>query len=370
MLGEQKGIDVGMGLDPTAAEALTYSVQQARAAIPSAVQIGLYLPDEQGHLQLTHLDGGTDPTFETGWASLRNSVLETATSATLDLSRPPNSSLLGIPMKFHERAFGVLAVIAARESLRQGQEILERIAAQAGAVLAASASARDQYDRLGLGLALTAHELRSPVVAAQVAIAYALNKGVPNPASSDLLQRSHRELEQLSSLVDGLLRWGVGDAELEEEPMDLLEVARDAAATCTWETGGGVVGIWSDRTEVGVQGDRAQLKTAIANLVRNALAHAPDGTEVQIGVEAGDQRVRLRVSDAGPGVPDDEQEVIFEPLVLSRNGPSSDKSRGLGLFITRRIVEAHGGATWVEPGSGATFVIELPRAREAASRAS
>lgn len=360
-----------MTLHPTVVEALLSSVQQVRAAIPSAVGIGLYLPDSEGRLELVHLDGEDLRFLEKRRALLRQSVLETATSERLALEHPPGYIWLGMPLAFHGRSFGVLTLIAPREPLQLERRILEVIASQTAGLLAASVSVREQREQLGLELACTAHELRGPVAAAQVAIAYALRRGVPDPDSSDLLGRSHRELEELTEVVAGLLRWGAGDADLEERPVDLLEVTQDAVDSCTQEAGGGRVKILAaDRAEVSVHADRVQLKIAIANLVRNALSHAPPGTDVEIGVQTDDGRIRLSVVDRGPGVADDDREIIFEPAVLGRNGHRAEENRGLGLFIARRIVEAHGGGIWVGSGPGATFVIELPGARGARARAS
>jgi signal transduction histidine kinase len=112
-----------------------------------------------------------------------------------------------------------------------------------------------------------------------------------------------------------------------------------------------------------VDADEQQLGRAIANVVRNAVAYAPEATPVRVFVEEAEDSARVRVRDRGPGVPASERHLIFDPFArgMVANGR---RGKGLGLFIARRIVEAHGGAIGlrtVEPG--AEFWIELPASK-------
>jgi two-component system sensor kinase FixL len=93
--------------------------------------------------------------------------------------------------------------------------------------------------------------------------------------------------------------------------------------------------------------------------VLNLLDNALDTGAAQLWVSAAQQGalVRLIVGDDGPGIPGDVRERIFEPFVSSKG------TSGLGLYLSRRIVEQHGGRMWYEPreGGGASFIVELPR---------
>jgi signal transduction histidine kinase len=109
-----------------------------------------------------------------------------------------------------------------------------------------------------------------------------------------------------------------------------------------------------------VNADAPQLARAITNVVRNAVAYAPETTSVQVTVEETDDNARVRVRDQGPGIAASERHLIFDPFA---RGKVSDgrEGRGLGLFIARRIVEAHGGAIGLRSVvPGAEFWIELP----------
>jgi signal transduction histidine kinase len=102
--------------------------------------------------------------------------------------------------------------------------------------------------------------------------------------------------------------------------------------------------------------DPHQLGRALDNLLVNSLHHVADGGRVHMTAALDYGRLRLTVSDDGPGVPIELREHIFEPFVTSRGGGT-----GLGLAIVREIVEAHGGAVRLVPSAtGAVFEMELP----------
>jgi signal transduction histidine kinase len=90
---------------------------------------------------------------------------------------------------------------------------------------------------------------------------------------------------------------------------------------------------------------------------------------VTVRVEQEEGSVRVSVSDQGPGVPLAERDIIFDPFVRGGAGSRATGGSGLGLFITRRVVEAHGGHVWVDPDAeGATFHLSLPVDREELQR--
>jgi len=359
-----------MPVDRSVAEAVFSIVPSVRAAIPSVVHIGLYLPDSAGRLRPARLVGERIGS-ERRRTALRRSALESVTHAWLDLDRPAGCCWLALPLAFERRAFGVLSVAGPRRAVRRQFEVLEAITAQAGALLAVSETMRERRERLSLGLACTAHELRIPILAAKAAIEGALHDGVSQRDSSDLLRGTQRELAHLSALIDDLLRWSVEGAPLDETPVDLVRLTREAVASCTWQTGDGRVRISApDTGAVWVRADRAILRTALVNLVRNALSYAPDGTEVEVELQTFNGGVRLDVRDDGPGIPVSDREAIFDPLVRGRNAHRSTGNHGLGLFIARRIVEAHGGELSVASDKGTTFAMELPSEKRPQMRAS
>jgi signal transduction histidine kinase len=112
-----------------------------------------------------------------------------------------------------------------------------------------------------------------------------------------------------------------------------------------------------------VNADEDLLRRAIANLVENAIRHSPHGGVVTVDVAANGDATKLRVTDAGSGVPVEMRERIFDPFLQIESGDRqvNRSGRGLGLTFCRLAVEAHGGRIWVEEGApGAVFCVRLP----------
>ena len=108
-----------------------------------------------------------------------------------------------------------------------------------------------------------------------------------------------------------------------------------------------------------VEADAAQLERAVANLLDNAVRHGA-GKPVDVRARRVQYRIRLEISDRGPGIPKQDLETVFEPFV--RGSAATGSGSGLGLAIARGFVAASSGRLWAESrqGGGATFVIELP----------
>ncbi|MGH2572311.1 MAG: ATP-binding protein, partial [Actinomycetota bacterium] len=226
--------------------------------------------------------------------------------------------------------------------------------------LSTVARAERRNEQIDLGIAWTAHEVRGPLLAAKAAIDHLLQSNGPM-AGEDLLSRSGQELGELAGLVDALLRWAVGAGPLQMSPVDLVGVVRQTIETCCLGSG-------EDRLDlvavapVLVRADPEQLRSAIGNVIRNALAYAPADSRVTVVVAGTGDIALVSVKDHGPGIPAGDREAIFEPLARGRSGRGRREGHGLGLFIARRVVEAHGGMIWAESanGHGTTFKIQLP----------
>jgi two-component system OmpR family sensor kinase len=153
--------------------------------------------------------------------------------------------------------------------------------------------------------------------------------------------------------------------------VDLASLAREVGAEAT-------AGLPAARVEVEVPaeaptvaGDPLALRRALQNLVANALKHGgtPPWAAVRLAVAAGDGEVRVEVADRGPGIPAGERERLFEAFYRGERAQAAQvPGTGLGLYLVRRIAEAHGGRVEVrsEPGAGSAFVLVLPRTGEAA----
>src|SRR5918996_3031755 len=226
--------------------------------------------------------------------------------------------------------------------------------------LAVVEAAARRHERLDLGLALTAHEVRGPLVGALAIIERLLMEHEHDEEDRGLLDRSREQLEQLSRLVDSLLHWAVAGRPLEMRATDLTALVRQAADWCARETG-------TDRTVVtgpdGIEvlADADHLRGAMTNVIRNAILYSPPETEVSVRIEVEGDTARVTVRDQGPGVPVGERDSIFDPFMRGAAAYLSRTGNGLGLFITRRVLQAHGGDVWLSSnGAGAMFTLELP----------
>lgn len=113
--------------------------------------------------------------------------------------------------------------------------------------------------------------------------------------------------------------------------------------------------------EVAVNADATRIERVIGNFIQNALKYTPETSNIVVSLAVQRDRVRLSVIDDGPGVNDEDRELIFEKYRRANNAGTIDGC-GLGLYVAKRIIEAHGGRVGVESvhGAGACFFFELP----------
>jgi PAS domain S-box-containing protein len=224
-----------------------------------------------------------------------------------------------------------------------------------------AAKARDAF------LSVAGHEIRTPLSALNITM-YQLARQVRelgNDKAIDLATRSEKQVARLIRLADELLdmsRISSGALHLSPEEMDLGLLVREvverleegagrAGCKLTLHASDGVIGFW----------DRLRLDQVLSNLLANAVKFCADAP-IEVAVSSRGETALLTVTDHGIGIHDADQKRIFERfgrVVLGHTYPGM----GLGLFITREIVEAHGGKIAVEsrPGAGARFEVTLPR---------
>ncbi len=174
------------------------------------------------------------------------------------------------------------------------------------------------------------------------------------------------EADRLTELIDNLLdasRIQAGALSLRLEPVDLVEIARKSVER--FQTQGSphhFVLDFPDDLPL-VKADDRRLRQVFDNLIGNAVKYSPQGGEIVVGARREDGRVRVYVRDEGVGIPEEEQEAIFEPFYrVDSSLRRKAQGAGLGLFLVRAIVRAMGGDIWVESeaGKGSTFYFTLP----------
>lgn len=288
-------------------------------------------------------------------------------------------SAMTVPLRARDQVLGAITLISA-ESGRTYDEsdlaLAEELGVRAGTAIdnsraygeaRAAIKLRDEF------LSVAGHELRTPLTALQLQLqsldaAFARGQVVAEPARWE--PRVHKTVghaHRLQRLIDELLdvsRITSGRLNLEREPMDLGELAREvverhaaeaqrAGSSVTLETKGDTRGNW----------DRTRLDQVLTNLLSNAVKYGA-GKPVSVGVTGpGDReaKVRLVVRDHGIGI-----DLAAQPRIFGRFERAVSERHyggfGLGLWIVRELVEAHGGHVHFEsePGRGSTFYVELP----------
>jgi signal transduction histidine kinase len=175
-----------------------------------------------------------------------------------------------------------------------------------------------------------------------------------------------RRLRRLVQDLADAARMAAGRFHVEPTECDLAEIAREQVELARARTDRHTITLEAPPTLPPVRCDRDRVAQVLSNLLGNAMKYAPGG-RIAVRLRAQNGCVCASVSDEGPGIPPQELETIFHPYVRLRQGAETDTGgSGLGLYIARGIVEAHGGRIWVEsaPGKGTTFTFCLPVLQE------
>jgi len=316
--------------------------------------------------------------------------LEQRAQLVLDVERadPGNEPLyrayharaaLAAPITAGEERLGVLVIYAPRAPFfaNSDLELLQLLADQAAVVLesralideAARVRAREEATRLKDDfLSSAAHDLKTPLTGLVTQAQLLRRRAERNPQApvdrvglDRMLEQSLRLRDLVLELLD-VSRLEHGSLIGERSPADLAELAGEIVAR--------EGKAWS-RIELARQGpviatvDRPRLEQVVTNLVENALKYSPDGGTVHLRLRCEADEARIDVVDAGIGIGPEDLPLIFERFHRGRNVDDRRfAGMGLGLYITRGIVEQHGGRIWVEstPGQGSAFHVALPLA--------
>ena len=223
-------------------------------------------------------------------------------------------------------------------------------------------------------LANMSHELRTPLNAVIGFSDVLLQRmfGELNEQQADYLEDIRSSGSHLLSLINDILdlsKIEAGRMELELAPFSLVAALNNAVTLIRERAQSHGIKLQLDvAPELDtVVADERKVKQVVVNLLANAVKFTPDGGTVRLRAERENGQVRLAVHDTGIGIAPEDQERIFEEF--QQAGHQTEKSRegtGLGLALSRRMVELHGGTISVDsvPGKGSTFTVELPQSKE------
>jgi signal transduction histidine kinase len=216
-------------------------------------------------------------------------------------------------------------------------------------------------------VSLVSHELRGPM-ASVIGCASTLRqrwRSLSAEQRESFLSLIEEETSRLAGLVGDVLdtsRIEAGTFTLTVSDVDLAELVRETAALASMTESDVEVRAAVDGPLPVVRGDRDRLRQVLSNLLGNAVNYTVAGDEVELRATAENGVVEVTVRDHGPGIPAEDQRLVFEKFGRATPSGPAKPGAGLGLYIARSIAEAHGGSLEVhsEAGAGATFVLRLP----------
>ena len=218
-------------------------------------------------------------------------------------------------------------------------------------------------------LANMSHELRTPLNAI-IGFSQVLRErmfGEINEKQQEYLEDILSSGNHLLSLINDVLdlsKVEAGQVELEINPFSLREALERGVVMVRERamTDGVQLVLELDPAAELVEGDERRIRQVIFNLLSNAVKFTPPGGRVELKSARLDGEVRVSVIDTGPGIATEDQERIFEEFQQTEAGAGQREGTGLGLALSKRLVELHGGRIWVdsEPDGGSTFVFTLP----------
>jgi PAS domain S-box-containing protein len=217
-------------------------------------------------------------------------------------------------------------------------------------------------------ISVISHELKTPValIKGYVGTLRREDANWDREIVKDSLAVIEEEADRLTGLIENLLdasRLQSGGLSINPADIDIVVIAdRIAKRFQTQSDQHKIIVDFPDNFPI-INGDETRLEQVLSNLVSNAIKYSHDGGEIRIHAQVRPTHVIICVSDQGPGVAPDDIPHIFDRFYRSSLAKRTTKGAGLGLYLARAVIEAHGGRIWVDPqpGTGARICFSIPR---------
>lgn len=338
-------------------------------------------------------EGVIGQVIATGYPSLTTNVRSDADATNPDTyhrSHGKLASLLVLPLRTRREMIGALVVAAndpdramSDENLPLAELLGERaaLAIENAKLYTEQVDARRKVEDLSRlkdeFLSIASHELRTPVTSIKgyTQLAKMLIREGDLGTSEEYLDIALDQIDRMSRLILELLdvsRIETGRLEIRRERIQWAEFVREVVHRHHTAVSDRRFHVGIPERERIVSGDRDRLEQVLGNLLENAVKYSPEGSDITVTVQDDGSSLVTAVCDRGIGIPADELALVFERFHRGRQVSSTNYGGlGLGLYITRQIIERHGGSIWVESreGQGTTFFFSLPVAEVAVSDA-
>jgi signal transduction histidine kinase len=218
-------------------------------------------------------------------------------------------------------------------------------------------------------LAAISHDVRTPLTSLRLLSAALADDIVDGPTRLEYLSRIGVHVRAMSAMIDDLFelsRLEAGDISWTMERVPLEDLVLETVDAMRAHAEAGSVSVRAELMQdlEAARANPEQIQRVLFNLIQNAIRHTPADGSVTVRASSADDAVQVEVLDTGHGIPAAERERVFEAFVQGADREArSDASAGLGLAISRAIVEAHGGRIWIEDASvGTSIRFSLPAA--------
>lgn len=210
-------------------------------------------------------------------------------------------------------------------------------------------------------LAMVTHDLRTPLAAIKGSAQLLQRRGEYRASQIETILGASRNMQRLLDDLADVVRHETGTLVMRPAPTDLVALVESVANVAQEATESRRVRVVAPPAPLVGAWDRDRLSQVLANLLDNTLKHAPAGGEVLVVLEDRGDEVRMAVTDHGPGISPEHVTRLFDRFF--RADATGAGGLGLGLYISRMLIEAHGGRIWVESevGQGSTFTVALPK---------
>jgi len=206
-----------------------------------------------------------------------------------------------------------------------------------------------------------AHEIKNPLTGISAGVQYLAKKIQPGVREEETVDFILNEINRLNRIVDDLYK-AAKPPKLELQEIDLNDVAGRSLICLSEDVTRRRLAVSQnfDKALTEFEADPDRLQQVLINIIKNAIEASPEGGTIHIETSLQNGRATIRVTDEGEGIGPEDSERIFEPFYSTK-----DRGSGLGLCISQRIIDEHGGTIRVEApdGGGTRFVIELPTGR-------
>jgi signal transduction histidine kinase len=224
-----------------------------------------------------------------------------------------------------------------------------------------SALQQSQEDNTKM-MRVVVHDLRNPI-AAIISLSDLMLQGKNSKDQVEMLQMIKESGTTALQFVGDILHTNAKSEEMEKEKIDLCEVISDSVALMSVRAKDKNQRVWLHAESVPVMANREKIWRVINNLIFNAIKFSPEDSRIDVSLKKNGNVAKLTIKDQGIGIPPEIKDKVFDAFTLAkRAGTSGEQSFGLGLSISRQIIEAHGGKIGfdTESGKGTTFHIDLP----------